>query len=193
MVYAINLFSHLPVCQSQRTLTLIVSLRSTECSKRQLVSIVQTLRDIHEISIACEIQALSISVTPALRTQQSECPSALRHTCRNAEHHLVHIVVTKSVRYHTAFLRIGRTSNNVDSTTYRRSRYLRSTKTTLVLDITSYIAKTSPVRPVNVSVFHIVHRNAVYHYRYVGVIETTHIDFRVTVTTTFFVGMHTRS
>ena len=124
---AIHFFSHFPVSNCQSAITLIVCLRSTKYCKRQLMSVIQSFWDIQEVVVAFKVKSLSISVTPVLRTQQSHSPSWFSKTCRNTEQDFVHTIVTQRIRYCTTFLAFQTLSNDIDSTSHRRSRNFWST------------------------------------------------------------------
>ena len=189
---AINLLCHLPVGKLHSALALIVLLRSAEGCERELVCIVKTLRDVDEVGIALEVGALCIAVAPCLRSEQGHSPTRLRETCRHCEHHLVHIVVANAVVERATLLGLKRLCDDVDGTAHRRSRHLRGAQSALCLHGACNVGKASPVRPVNVLVLHIVHRNTIHHHGNVGVVESTHVNLRVAIATALFVGVYAR-
>ena len=75
--YAINLLCHLPVGKLHGTLTLIVLLRSAKGCERELMSIVNALRDVEEVGIATKVGTLCITIAPCLRSEQCHSPTCL--------------------------------------------------------------------------------------------------------------------
>ena len=128
---------------------------------------------------------MDVAIAPNARAQHIECPAIFSATSREIEGELVVTIVTHAVREVTALLSIGRFGHDVHRSTHRGSRHLRSTKTALCLDARGYVGKTSPVRPVNTTPLHVVHRNAIDEHSYVLTLKATHRDFGVTITTTF--------
>lgn len=83
-----HIFLHaLPFLDGKSVLivALIVPLRSTERSKRQLVIIVETLGNTGKPVVAFKLRTLDVSVAPGLTTQQCERPTVFGQTGRYAE------------------------------------------------------------------------------------------------------------
>ena len=173
-------------------LALVVALGRTKGGQRELVVVVQTLRDVYEPVVTLERGTLYITVTPTLGQQHAHGPAALRQTRREAQRDVLQTVVTDTIRERTALLGINRVRHDVNRTTDRGRRNLRGTHTALRLHRAGYIRQTGPVRPVHAAPLHVVHRHTVNHHGYVGRLETTHVDLRVTEATTVFRYINTR-
>jgi len=191
-----HIFLHaLPFLDGESVLVvaLIVPLRSTERSKRQLVIVVETLSDAGKPVVTFEIRTLDVSVAPGLTTQQRECPAIFGQTRRYAEKDFIVTVVTHAVRYESASLGFRTLCYDVNRTAHCRNRYFGSTQTALYLHATGYIGQSGPVGPVHLLILHTVHRHTVNHHSHVLTLETADTCLGITITTTVFSGIDTRS
>ena len=173
--------------------TLIMPLGSSKSSKWQLMIVIETLCNIHKPVVGFVVGSLDITIGPGLTSQKGHGPTWFGQSGRYLKQDFVQSVVTHTIRYETAFVGIDCISHNVDRTTHWRSRYLWCTQTTLYLHATSHITQTGPVRPIDATPFHIIHRNTVNHHSRVLGLKTTYVHFGVTKTTTLLSCIDTRS
>ena len=168
-------------------------LRSTERSKRQLVIVVETLGNTGKPVVAFKLRTLDVSVTPGLTTQQCERPTVFGQTGRYAEKDFIVTVVTHTVRYESASLCFRALSDDIDRTAHCRNRHFGSTQTALYLHAAGYVGQTCPVGPVHLLVLHTIHGHTVNHHGHILAGETADTSLRITITTTIFCGIYTRS
>ena len=172
---------------------LVVVLRSAKSCQRELVSIVDTLRDIDEVVETLKIGALDIAITLAVRAEECNSPSVVHQSGGERDALLVQAVVAHAIPHRAAFLGVERASDDVDRTTHRRCGDDRSTKTALSLHRRSNFVQACPVAPINTAPLHIVDWDTVDHHSNIGSLETAHVDFGITKTTAILGCPHTGS
>ena len=198
VVHAVgHIFLHVvPLGQGERTArsarALPVTLRSTETCQRELVLLVDALRDVGEIAVSAVTRALDVSVTPYFRAQHRDGPSAGAKTRADGEEQFVRPVVAQRVGDYASALGVDTLGDDVDRTAHGRSAHFAGAHTALGLHHGRHVAQTLPVAPVDRTAFHVVHRHTVDHRGHVRIVETAHPDLRVAPAAALSVGMHAR-
>ena len=169
-----------------------VLLRSTEAGERELMIGVDALSDIGEIAVTAEASTLNVTIAPRLAGHQRYSPAILHETGAHAHRDLVVTIIAHRIADVAATLGIDAAGNDIDRTTYRGSRKLRSTHTALSLHHRSNVREALPVRPIYGTAFHIVHRYTIDHGSHVGVVKTAHPNLGVAPTATLSVSVYTR-
>ena len=159
---------------------LSVLLGGAECRERELVPVVDALRDVHEPVVALEVRALDVAVAPALGREDRHGPSVLGQAGREAEREVVESVVADAERERAALLGVDAVGDDVHRTAHRGGRDLRGAQTALRLHAARHVRETGPVRPVDAAPFHVIDRYAVHHHGDVGRLEAAHVDLGVT-------------
>lgn len=164
---------------SFRALRCPVLLGGAECRERELVPVVDALRDVHEPVVALEVRALDVAVAPALGREDRHGPSVLGQAGREAEREVVESVVADAERERAALLGVDAVGDDVHRTAHRGGRDLRGAQTALRLHAARHVRETGPVRPVDAAPFHVIDRHAVHHHGDVGRLEAAHVDLGV--------------
>ena len=135
---------------------------------------------------------MHVAIGPAFGSHYGHSPTAFGQTRRYAERYVVETVIAHADRGRTAALCVDGVGHDVDRTTDRRCRDFRCTQTALHLHAACHVGQTSPVRPVDFTAFHVVHRHAVDHDGDIFGRETAQTDLRVAVTAARFGRIGTR-
>lgn len=182
VLFAHEVLGLLPLLDLQSVvegMALRVLLRGAEGGQRQLVAVIDALRDVDEPVVAFEVGSLDVTVAPALRAEYRQCPAALREARREAERKAVKAIVTYAERERAALLGLDAVGHDVDRTADRGRRDFRGAQAALGLHAARHVREAGPVRPVYAAPLHIVHGDAVDHHGHVGRLETAHVDLRV--------------
>ena len=162
--YAHEVLGLLPLLDLQSVvegMALRVLLRGAEGGQRQLVAVIDALRDVDEPVVAFEVGSLDVTVAPALRAEYRQCPAALREARREAERKAVKAIVTYAERERAALLGLDAVGHDVDRTADRGRRDFRGAQAALGLHAARHVREAGPVRPVYAAPLHIVHGDAV--------------------------------
>ena len=152
----------------------------------------QPLGNIHKIRIPYEIRSLYITISPSSRPQNRHRPAILQQSGGKIKCDLIVTVISHTVWNRTSGYRICRIRHDIDRSPDRRHGHFRRSQSSLHLYKASNISQTRPIRPIDTSPFHLVHRYSVHHHRYILRLESPQINPSVSKRSPLFRGVNTR-